>query len=835
MAAQPNIHLLASLKFFSKAASVCSILVGCLVLLGWIANIKTFKSVFHGFPEMTVTAALSFTLAGLSLLFLDMEQGGRWTIRIARVCSFIIVLIGLITLIQYIDQTMSHKFQRLAMVDNPGRMALPSAINFIILGLALILLNFRLRYHSLIQTLGLLSAFVGFVILLGYIYSFYLLYKLHIYNPPALPSALVFILLGLGIMSARPNHGFMGIIASDSAGGFISRRILPLAIGFPIILGWLTLESQNTELYGIEFGMALQVTLFTVIFTTAILLIAVKLNRADAERKQGEDAIKENLNQLSKMNRYETIIGTVTRSAHHSINPQEVMENAVDAISTNIDGVENISIFLVEGEEAILKSYRGYPDWWVKRVGRIPYPQGFTWKTIIEGKPRYVADAEKDTVIGPAVKELGTKSYLSMPIHFEGKTVGCININSLEKNAFDEEELKLLEIVARQVEVAINNAQRTKALQSSEERYRALYEDNPSMYFTVDTNGTVLSVNLSGAEQLGYTAQELVGQSVLSVFYSDDQKSVLELLSRCLEYPGQIFQREFRKVCKNGSILWTRESARTVPDADGSLVIFIVYEDITERKLVELEIKRLNKELEQRILERTAQLEATNTELEAFTYSVSHDLRAPLRHIAGFTDLLNKNASSNLDERNHRYLMMISESVKKMGDLIEDLLAFSQLGRSAMQKTKISLERLVQEVLHDFGEETDGRNILWKIDLLPEVYADLSMLRVVLVNLVSNAVKFTSTRSQAEIEIGCTSGKENEIVVFVRDNGVGLDMKYAHKLFNVFQRLHHADKFEGIGIGLATVRRIIHRQGGQTWAEGSIDGGATFYFSLPKS
>jgi len=610
---------------------------------------------------------------------------------------------------------------------------------------------------------------------------------------------------------------------------------LPLAIGFPIILGWLTLESQNTELYGIEFGMALQVTLFTVIFTTAILLIAVKLNRADAERKQGEDAIKENLNQLSKMNRYETIIGTVTRSAHHSINPQEVMENAVDAISTNIDGVENISIFLVEGEEAILKSYRGYPDWWVKRVGRIPYPQGFTWKTIIEGKPRYVADAEKDTVIGPAVKELGTKSYLSMPIHFEGKTVGCININSLEKNAFDEEELKLLEIVARQVEVAINNAKWIKALQSSEERYRALYEDNPSMYFTVDTKGTVLSVNLSGAEQLGYTAQELVGQSVLSVFYSDDQKSVLELLNKCLENPGQIFQQEFRKVSKNGSIFWTRESARTVPDADGSLVIFIVYEDITERKLVELEIKRLNKELEQRILERTAQLEAANTELEAFTYSVSHDLRAPLRHIAGFTDLLNKNASSNLDERNQRYLMMISESVKKMGDLIEDLLAFSQLGRSAMQKTKISLERLVKEVLHDFGEETDGRNILWKIDLLPEVYADLSMLRLVLVNLVSNAVKFTSTRSQAEIEIGCTSGKENEIVVFVRDNGVGLDMKYAHKLFNVFQRLHHADKFEGIGIGLATVRRIIHRHGGQTWAEGSIDGGATFYFSLPKS
>jgi len=193
MAAQPNINLLASLKLFTKATSVWTILIGCLVLLGWIANIETFKRIFHGFPEMTVTAALSFTLAGLSLLLLDMEQGGRWTIRIARVCAFIIVLIGLITLIQHIldfnqhiDQTVSHKFQRLAMVDNPHRMALPSAINFIILGLALILLSFSLRYHSLIQTLGLISAFVGFLILLGYIYSYSLSYKLHISKPSAL-------------------------------------------------------------------------------------------------------------------------------------------------------------------------------------------------------------------------------------------------------------------------------------------------------------------------------------------------------------------------------------------------------------------------------------------------------------------------------------------------------------------------------------------------------------------------------------------------------------------------------------------------------------------------
>src|SRR3970282_665272 len=282
------------------------------------------------------------------------------------------------------------------------------------------------------------------------------------------------------------------------------------AIGFPLIMGWLTLESRNTGLYGIEFGMALQVTLFIVIFTTVISLIAVKLNRADAEREQAEEAQKENLNQLSKKNRYETIISTVTRSAYHSINPQEVLENAVDVISTNIDGVENVSIFLVEGEEAILKSYRGYPDWWVKRVGRIPYPQGFTWKTIIEGKPRYVADAEKDTVIGPAVKELGTKSYLSMPIHFEGRTVGCANVNSLEKNAFDEEELKLLEIIAQQIELAINNAQQGEALSQLEERYRTLFDQSPVGVYNFDKDFKITQCNERMVEILHSSYDKLI-------------------------------------------------------------------------------------------------------------------------------------------------------------------------------------------------------------------------------------------------------------------------------------------------------------------------------------
>jgi len=222
-----------------------------------------------------------------------------------------------------------------------------------------------------------------------------------------------------------------------------------------------------------------------------------------------------------------------------------------------------------------------------------------------------------------------------------------------------------------------------------------------------------------------------------------------------------------------------------------------------------------------------------NEELEAFSYSVSHDLRAPLRHINGFAEILVERAASGMDEAARRYLEKIRDSARRMGVLIDELLSFSRAGRTELRSSRVSLRRIADEVIAELRQDTEGRAIEWRIGSLPEVEADPAMLRQVLANLIDNALKYTSTRDEAVIEIDWTEDDEAEAVVFVRDNGVGFDMQYADKLFGVFQRLHPADEFEGTGIGLANVRRIIARHGGKTWARGEVDRGATFYFSLP--
>jgi PAS domain S-box-containing protein len=347
--------------------------------------------------------------------------------------------------------------------------------------------------------------------------------------------------------------------------------------------------------------------------------------------------------------------------------------------------------------------------------------------------------------------------------------------------------------------------------------------------FVRDMNDFITYWNLGAQELYGWKPEEAIGKcahELLQTVFPIPLEAIHAELLRSGRWDG-----ELEKARADGSRITVSSRWSLQRDEHGRpAAILATNNDITDRKKREQEVNALNEELRRR----TVELEASNKELEAFAYSISHDLRAPLRHMVGFTELLQKSTAALLNEKSRRYVIMVLDSAKRMGNLIDDLLAFSRIGRAQTQKTLVSLDQLVQEVLSELRHDTNGRNIVWKVDALPECYGDRSMLRLALVNLVSNAVKFTGARLQAEIEIGCEDQGRDEVVVFVRDNGVGFDMKYANKLFGVFQRLHSAEAFEGTGIGLATVQRIIRRHGGEVWAKGLVDNGATFYFSLSK-
>jgi PAS domain S-box-containing protein len=357
-----------------------------------------------------------------------------------------------------------------------------------------------------------------------------------------------------------------------------------------------------------------------------------------------------------------------------------------------------------------------------------------------------------------------------------------------------------------------------------------VFEDSIASQSIADSSGKITHVNPAFLRLWGYpTKEKAIGNSVGSFFADQaDAVPVLEALATHDAWEG-----EFRAKRTDGTTFISRGFATSLRDTLGELVGYQSTNlDMTKEREAEEEIRKLNAELEDRVAIRTALLEASNKELEAFSYSVSHDLRAPLRHISGYVELLNKHFQSDLPEKGQHYLSSIADSVRIMGILIDDLLQFSKTGRMEMRQSDCDMNEIVKEVIESLSKDNPDRKIEWIRGKLSFVYGDEAMLKLVWMNLLSNAVKFTRTRKKARIEIGVRKEKK-ELVFFVRDNGVGFDMQYAQKLFGVFQRLHPAEKFEGTGIGLANVHRIVLRHGGRTWAKAEIDKGAEFNFSIP--
>ncbi len=376
--------------------------------------------------------------------------------------------------------------------------------------------------------------------------------------------------------------------------------------------------------------------------------------------------------------------------------------------------------------------------------------------------------------------------------------------------------------------------QAEEALREERDFSTSLVDTAQTIILLLDVHGRILRINPYLEEISGYTMEEVQGKDWVSTFLPDDDHKDIRSLFQKSMADLKIGKNRNSILTKDGlerQIEWHNKALRT---HQGEVIgMLSVGQDVTDQIKAEQDLFNLNEELEQRVLNRTLELELSNKQLEAFSYSVSHDLRTPLSHISGFAGMLNQRIGPKLDEKSQRQLGHIMDAANQMSTLIDDLLNFSRISQTEMTKTVINLEDIIHQVQRDLWFEIENHNIIWQLDRLEPVYGDPSLVQQIMVNLLANAIKFSSNRDPAIIEISSKKEKE-ETIVCVRDNGVGFNMKYVDKLFGVFQRLHHEKEYEGTGIGLANVRRIVNRHGGRTWAESSPDNGASFYFSLPN-
>jgi PAS domain S-box-containing protein len=344
-------------------------------------------------------------------------------------------------------------------------------------------------------------------------------------------------------------------------------------------------------------------------------------------------------------------------------------------------------------------------------------------------------------------------------------------------------------------------------------------------------DGVVIAWNEGAQRIFGYAAEEMIGQSITRLIPADHWPEEVAILAR-IRSGENVGHFETVRLHKDGRPLAVSLTVSAIKDSAGRVVgASKVVRDITERKRAEAAIRQLNDELERRVAERTAQLEAANRELEAFSYSVSHDLRTPLRAIDGFSRAVLEDLGPKLPEEARRQLGIVRASAQQMGQLIDDLLEFSRLSRQPLAKQTVNPAPIVRAVWVDLAPQRAGREVRIEVGALPDCACDPALLKQVWLNLLANALKYSRRRSPAIVEVGCRAA-EGGRAYYVRDNGCGFDPRYADRLFGVFQRLHRAEDYEGTGVGLAIVQRIIHRHGGRVWAEGAVDPGATFYFTL---
>jgi PAS domain S-box-containing protein len=491
--------------------------------------------------------------------------------------------------------------------------------------------------------------------------------------------------------------------------------------------------------------------------------------------------------------------------------------------------------------------------------------------------PQLVCHDGNGTQLEQLLSAVNGKLSIVVPLEYRKNRIGLMLLLNISENIDIQSINESLDALSGVLALEFLNANlvknlefnvdaRTREVLENEKRFRSIIELATDAMFLFDLHGNLLDTNQQACLSLGYTREELLKLKLNEIDTLIDSKEKINEYFQFYQ-PNQknIFESFHRK--KDGTI-FPVEVSNNVIELEGKNYIVGFVSDISNLKVAEEKINTLNEELEQKEIERTnelenktrelidnqkallnlvedinekseelikktEQLQLSNKELETFSYSVSHDLRAPLRAINGFIKILVDDYNDKFDDEGKRICNIIETNAVKMGKLIDDLLSFSRLGRSEIHRKNIDMQDLVKQTIAELNPSGKNKNINIKTDNLPKAICDSNLIRQVWINLISNAIKYASLNEETQIHIGAKSD-ERETIYFIEDNGIGFDMNYLHKLFGVFQRLHNRKEFEGTGVGLAIVQQIIQKHGGRVWAEGTIDKGAIFYFSLPK-
>jgi PAS domain S-box-containing protein len=933
---------------FSLVSSGLAVLTGCLVLGGWGLGIPALTSILPGLATMKPNTALCFVLAGFALWLMRLRPGEQRSMRAGQVrageaLAAVVSSAGLVSLIEHmygvglgLDGVFFHQTLIRGGGLHPGWMSPATALGFLLLGCALLLLQGSGRWAFVGQGCGLLSALNGLIAMVGYLYGIRSLYEISAYATMALHTSGLFLILGLASLAARPQAGFMAVATSERVGGLMARRVLPMVPVLPILVGWVRWRAQLAGYFDTAFGLAIFALSNVVMFAILLWVNALWLNRVDAERKRMAEGVIESEERLrifiehastalamfDREMRYLQVSrrwmtdyglgnGDLRGVSHYEIFP-EVSERWKQAHRRGLAG----EVVSEEGER--FQRANGIEQWlrweirpWYTPRGEIGgiviFTEDITARkhaenqvtiqaaelaqqaAVLDLAPVMVRDMEGRIVLwntgaqklyGFAREEaVGRVSHHLLKTRFpdalekiqaqvrregtwegelihvtrDGKQIVVAGVWVLERDSqgnpyrvmeasADITERKLAESqLALQADELSRQAEelaRSQTELAAQTRVlKSVLDSIADGLIATDAQGRFVLWNPAADRILGRPRADIPPAEWSRHYRIFLPDKIIPFPAEELPLARALRGREARSEMfiraeddERGA--WVEASAQPMLDENGKVCGGVVaFRDITRRVLADQAIRELNTKLEQRVLERTAELVAANQNLEAFSYSVSHDLRAPLRHILGFVRILQEDYASSMEAEAAGYLQRIEKGARNMTLLVDEMLNLSRLDRQALTCQRTAFNSLIEEVICILQPEIAGRQIEWKIAALTPVECDRTLMKQVFQNLISNALKYSRTRPQTIVEIGEMT-QDGIPVIFVRDNGVGFDMKYADKLFGVFQRLHKGEEFEGTGVGLSTVARIVQKHGGHIWAEAEVERGATFYFTL---